>query len=379
MANIGRRITVNIERLNEFMDRNRLAAAVVRSGQNFTYLAGFAYPGTLARLLDFPDSPRGVMLLWPRMGDPVMVVNAAAEPVTRRDSWIKRLEVYEAYVESPYDRLCKVMKDAGLDRERIGFERNYVSAEHWDRIQRVLPRLHMVDCAQMMDEVRWVKTSEEIALLKKGADLLDNAYLEAFPTIRAGETEREVHSRVIYSCLRRGAGWAHGMLNSSRNDGPFLGEGDIVLHKGDVIRTDYVAYLPEGYPGHQSRTVILGKPSAEQQRVYNIVRDVYRMTMDRCRPGVRAGDIYEFVVEEFKKHGWEYKIVPLVGHSVGAWWHQQEPILTRGRNVVLEEGMVLALEPVKGYWHIQDMIVVRKDGPELISDKFSTEQMFIVE
>ncbi len=40
--------------------------------------------------------------------------------------------------------------------------------------------------------------------------------------------------------------------------------------------------------------------------------------------------------------------------------------------------MVLALEPSKGYWHIQDMIVVRDGAPELISDKFSTDTPFII-
>lgn len=366
----------NIKRLNEFMDRHRLAAVVARSGQNFTYLSGIAYPGTLARHLDLPDSTRGVMVLWPRHGDPVIILNKIAEGLTRRDSWVKRVELYEAYTESPYSRLCKEVKAAGLERERVGFERNYVSAAHWAEIQSILPHLEMVDCARMMDEVRWVKTPGEIALLKKGADLLDDAYLEVFPTIRPGETERAVHSRLISSCLRRGANWAHGILNSSTNLIPYAGEGDTVFRKGDVIRTDYVAYV-QGYPGHQSRNAILGKPSAEQQREYNITRDIYRMTIDRCRPGARAGDIYEFVVDEFKKHGWEYKTA-LVGHGVGAWWHQQEPVLARGSNIVLEEGMVLALEPHRDYWHLQDMVVVRKNGPELISDKFSTDQMFII-
>jgi Aminotransferase class-III len=92
-----------------------------------------------------------------------------------------------------------------------------LSAASWAEISRALPNLHMVDCAAMMDEVRWVKTSGEIALLKRGADLLDDAYLEVFPTIRTGETERDVHSRMISSCLRRGANWAHGILNSSTN------------------------------------------------------------------------------------------------------------------------------------------------------------------
>ena len=46
---------------------------------------------------------------------------------------------------------------------------------------------------------------------------------------------------------------------------------------------------------------------------------------------------------------------------------------------VLEEGMVLALEPHRDYWHIQDMVVVRAGGPELISDRFSTNHPFVVE
>ena len=42
----------NVDRLHAYMDRNNLAAVVARSGRNFTYLSGIAYPGTLARLLD---------------------------------------------------------------------------------------------------------------------------------------------------------------------------------------------------------------------------------------------------------------------------------------------------------------------------------------
>jgi Xaa-Pro aminopeptidase len=361
------------------MDRHRLAAIVARSGQNFSYLAGFGYPGTLARLLDFSDSPRGVMLLWPRHGEPTIILNGAAVAVTRRDSWIKSLRVYDAYVESPYALLCEIIREHGLDRERIGAEKDYVSARHWEEIHAALPNVDLVDCSEMMDRVRSVKTPGEITLLKRGADLLDDAYMEVFPTIRPGEMERDVHSRIVYACLRRGALWAHGMLNTNRNDAPFVGERENVIFEGDVVRNDYVSYLWEGYPGHQSRTVVVGKPTAEQQRTYTALHAIYRRTIDRCRPGVLASEVYHFVVDEFGKQGWEYKLVPLCGHSVGSWWHQQEPILTHGRDVPLEEGMVLAIEPVHKYWHLQDMIVVRAKGPELLSNRFPTDSMFVVE
>jgi Xaa-Pro aminopeptidase len=377
MPDSGRPIIANIPRLEAHMDRHRLAAVVVRSGQNFTYLSGLAYPGTLARHLDLPDSVRGVLLLWPRHGEPVIVLNRIAEGLTRRDSWVRRIEVYDAYTESPYARLARVIEAAGLARERVGFERTYVSAAHWAEVQQALPGLQMVDCTRMMDEVRWVKTPGEIARLEVGADLLDDAYLEVFPTIEPGETERLVHSRIIASCLRRGANWAHGILNASTNLIPYAGESDTPFRRGDVVRTDYVAYV-DRYPGHQSRNAVLGRPSPQQQREYEITRDIYRATIDRCRPGVRAGDVYEFVVKEFANHGWDYT-TSLVGHGVGCWWHQQEPVLARGSEIVLEEGMVLALEPHRDYWHIQDMVVVRAGGPELISDKFSTDQPFVIE
>jgi len=48
-------------------------------------------------------------------------------------------------------------------------------------------------------------------------------------------------------------------------------------------------------------------------------------------------------------------------------------------STTFEEGMVLALEPAKDYYHIQDMVVVRARGPQWISDKFKTDQMFVIE
>ena len=110
MPDADTRIIANVERLHTAMDRHRLAAVVARSGQNFTYLAGFAYPGTLARHLDLTDSTRGVLLVWPRHGEPVIVLNRIAEGLAGRDSWVKRTEVYDAYTESPYARLALVLE-----------------------------------------------------------------------------------------------------------------------------------------------------------------------------------------------------------------------------------------------------------------------------
>ncbi len=378
MVRRGREVIANVDRLQDHMDHNGLSAVVVRSGKNFTYLSGVSFPGTLARHLDLADSPRDVFVVWPRNGEPVIITNALGKPVVERDSWVARIEVVQDYVESPLEKLAKEVKNMGLDSSKIGFEKSYISAASWEELQGLLPRVEMSDCTEMMNSVRWVKTPGEIALLKRAADLQDEAHLEVFPTIRDGDTEREIHSRFVKSCLQLGCHFVHGILTSSRNASMYMGESDLAIRKGNIIRTDYVSYL-EGYPGHQSRMACLGKPSDEQREMYRKYRDVYLKTIEKCRAGTRVSDIYFFAREMLLEYGFPHNPASFVGHSVGAWWHQQEPFLVKGWDVELEEGMVIAIEPYVGYWHIQDLVLVTGEGPQILSDLFDTGQLFVID
>lgn len=376
MASAKRVIIANVPRLHRYMDAHGLEAIAVRTGINFTYLAGIALPGTLARHLDVASTVRGFMLVWPRKGDPVVVLDSFAEKVVARDSWVDRIVVYKAYVESLYTSVANVLEDLGLAAARVGFEFDGISAAHHAEIQRALPKLQMVDCSRMLDEVRWIKTPGEVALQKKVADMLDDVLLEVFPTIRAGETEREVHARIVERCLRRGFDWVHGILNSSSNVVMYGGESDVTFERRDFVRNDYVAYH-KGYAGHQSRLAILGPPDDEQKRGYALTLDIHRRTIERCTAGVTAGEIYEFAYNDFKKRGIEYS-ASLVGHGMGSWFHQQEPVLRRGSDIVLEDGMILAVEPQRLHWHIQDLILIEQGKPRLLSDKFPIDQPFVI-
>ena len=365
---------VQLDRLAREMDAQGLDAIVARAGINFTYLAGFAYPGTLARHLDLADSPRGVYLVWPRTGEPRIVVNAIAEGLARRDSFVEAFYVYDGYVEPPMERLAKVIDTMGLGASRVGFEMNFISAADWEVLRQRLPRMGMSDSTELMDNVRAVKTPAELAALKVGADLLDDAFLAKFRTVRPGMRERDLHAGLVAHCLAGGSEFTHGILNSERNTLAYAGESDFAFAAGDAIRTDYVTYV-KGYPGHQSRCAVVGTPTDAQAREYAVIRDIYRATNDQLLPGRTAGEIYRFVVERFAAVGISYNSI-IAGHSVGAWWHQQEPVIARDSARRLEEGMVIAMEPHINHWHIQDMFVVRADGPELITGKFPTDAIF---
>ena len=285
--------------------------------------------------------------------------------------------VYKAYIELLYTRVANVLADLGLGGARVGFEKDGLSMVHWEEIQGVLPKLKMINCSRMMDEVRWVKTAGEIRLQKQAADMLDDVLFEVFPTIRPGDSEREVHARIVESCLRHKFGWVHGILNSSSNPIMYGGESDVKFKKGDFVRNDYVAYF-KGYAGHQSRLAILGKPSADQQKGYALTLDIHRRTIERCTAGHTAGDIYQFVVDEFRKHGIEYPglagwpqhgcLVPSAGASAA---QRRRDRAGRGHDSRNRAAAV--------HWHIQDLIVIEQGKPRVLSDKFPIDQPFIIE
>jgi Xaa-Pro aminopeptidase len=364
----------NLPRLRALMERDGFDAVIARSGVNFTYLAGLAYPGTLGRHLELADSPRPVYVVWPREGEPAVIVNPLADQLTRRDGVVERVIGYNHNSEQPLDILCDVLRQMNVANGRIGYEESYVSVPQASAMAAALPKARFADCTRLFEEVRWIKTPAEVALIKRAADLLDEAFLDVYPTIREGETERSVHARLVAACLQRGAAFAHGWMASNRNTVPAGGQSDFTFRRGDIVRTDYVAYL-DGYPGHQSRNAVLGEPSAEQTDMYARVRELYLATIAHCRPGRTAGEIFAFASSRFEAAGLPYRVT-LAGHSVGCWWHQQEPLLVPGNDTPLEAGMVLALEPYFNEWITQDMVLIEDSGARLLSDKFPTETLF---
>ncbi len=182
--------------------------------------------------------------------------------------------------------------------------------------------------------------------------MLDRAFLKHFPTVRPGMRERDLHAALVAECIVGGSEFTHGILNSSRNTVPYAGESDFAFAAGDAIRTDYVAYI-KGYPGHQSRCAVVGP--TQRGAAAAVPGDPRRVPRGQRPTGAGAyrwGRCTSSWWTASPAVGLGYHSM-LAGHSVGCWWHQQEPVISRGNPRVLEEGMVIAMEPHVNHWHIQ--------------------------
>ena len=97
---------------------------------------------------------------------------ARASPVVVLNSFAEKLVALRVLM-GRQDRLglqglCRVALHArgqcsrsisGSAASRVGFEKDGLSAAHWEEIQCALPKLQMINCSHMMDEVRWIKTA----------------------------------------------------------------------------------------------------------------------------------------------------------------------------------------------------------------------------
>jgi Xaa-Pro aminopeptidase len=369
---------MNFQLFQEKAKESKVDAIVAVCGKSVTYLSGAGLPGTLGRLQDFPHTPRMNIVVWPTGGSPTLIVTALAERVAQRDGWIENLRVYKEYVESPMRVLGAVLRDRGLSKARIGIEKRYLGAVHWDELREQLPSAEFIDIADVLESVRNIKTDVEIRLLKKAADMQDEALLEAFANARAGHAERDVHANIISSLLRRGAQSAHGILRTSSNRVYYGGESSAPLQPGDIIQCDYVSYV-DNYAANLSRVAVVGEPSSEQRSIYADLLAIHRRGVaTMLKPGVRARDVFRFVESEMTSAGYS-KPVGLVGHSVGLVWHQEEPILSEVEDRELRAGMVICFEPEITDYAIQDEILISDKGPQLLSDRFDTNQMFVIQ
>ncbi len=131
---------------------------------------------------------------------------------------------------------------------------------------------------------------------------------------------------------------------------------DIVVHgiptnralvSGDVLKIDFGVDFG-GYIADAAFTTAIGTVSAETSRLINTTRQALIEAVQVCRPGARLGDI-GWAIEKTVRDAGFHVIRNLTGHGVGFELHEDPVIYNygeRGTGLKLQEGMVLALEPM---------------------------------
>lgn len=228
-----------------------------------------------------------------------------------------------------------------------GFESNDVTAARLQLWKRKWKGTRLVPTTEVIEYYRRTKRTDERAALRT-ARTMTQAVLRAVPQLlKPGMTELELARKIHILVLEQGGdGLSFETIvafgsNSSR---PHHRPTARTLRSQDIVQIDMgVKY--RGYCADMSEVFFMGKPTADQQELLELLHTLKRAAMRLARAGTDAGDLDRFVRSELAKHKLEEFFTHALGHGVGLDVHEGVILSKKAPKTPLLAKEVIAIEP----------------------------------
>ena len=346
------------------MEERSLDALVATSPENVAWASGAAPPSQKT------VRSRLAAAIVPRAGESELVAIKLEGPVVRTQSRLDALRLYEEFVDDPVLVFADSLQARGLGDAVLGVEETHLSHADYAKLATALPGATLVRSDELFEELRMVKTPSEIDAIRDIGAAADRIATEVCERFGAGSTEREIANFVAERYAEAGGDGLTMLVvgsgpRSAAVNAPATGR---VLEGGDILRLDIIGTKGR-YHSDVARTAVVGEPTAEQQRVYDLLLSVHRRCLAALRPGALTSDVYRIYREAMDEAG----LPPyhFVGHGLGITLHE-DPFVNELQSIPLERGMVLCIEPLtllEGRFGVQieDEVLITADGYEAFS------------
>lgn len=228
-----------------------------------------------------------------------------------------------------------------------------------------------------------IKTLEEIEQIKVPCRIIAKLYKDILPEyIKPGISTGELNRIIEKYLLDNGAELATVGVGSPLNPypaGSCISVNEEVVHgiprdskilkEGDIVSVDVVARV-NGFYGDSAITYPVGKISEEAQKLIDVTKEARRIGIEHMVVGNRLGDVGNAIQKYVESQGFSV-VRDFAGHGVGKAMHEDPCVSNfgrKGRGLKIENGMVLALEPMVnvGTYKVNILAdgwtVVTKDG-----------------
>lgn len=349
-----------------FLREEGYDALVSSSPDNLAYTIGYVMPS-----LQLGVRKRRFAAVVTPDGPDILLVVTPEFKQAHSDSRITDVREYNEFTDSPITLLADILHELGVERGRVGIEMDFMPVRDFLELQQELPNTRLEDAERIFDRLRMLKTREEIERLKRIGRIVDRAHIEACAAASPGWTEMQFGNAIRDSVREQGGEGLNNLVVASgyRSTWSNSPPSQKVLEPGEVIKVDVFAY-DNGYQSDIARTVAVGEPTAFQKDIWERLVEIHDAMLAEIKPGASTRQLWELFEDEFVAHDLTPSI-RFAGHGLGLTLHE-EPYISSYADGVLEENMVLAIEPVTHVdgvgFHIEDEVIVTEDGCELISD-----------
>jgi Xaa-Pro aminopeptidase len=247
-------------------------------------------------------------------------------------------------------------------------------ASHLLGLQAVLGhRASFVPASPVLAPLRARKDAAEIELLRRAAAGADEAFRQVIGEGIAGRTEEEVASSLGRHLVDAGHESVAFTIVASGPNGasPHHRPGLRRIETGDAVVLDFGGRVG-GYCSDLSRTISVGKPSAEAAEVHAVVREAQHAAFAAVRPGAQAEEVDAAARRLIEQAGYGREFIHRTGHGIGLEEHEP-PYIVRGNAEPLDEGMCFSIEPgiyLEGRFgvRIEDIVSVTADGARSLNE-----------
>jgi Xaa-Pro aminopeptidase len=229
-------------------------------------------------------------------------------------------------------------------------------------------KAEIADETDFIDWAKAVKSSEEIALIKKTAEMQDIVFSKVLSQIKPGMRDLEVAALAQYEGQILGSEQGIFLGMSARLGQPaFFAQRH--FQGRTLARNDHMSLLIEnsgagGFYTELSRTIVLGKPSQELIDGFEIVKEAQQHSLERFKPRASCKEIF-LTHNDFMKQ----KCVPpetrVYSHSQG-YDLIERPLIRDDETMTLEQGMNMSVHPAYAtksmFTHICDNYLVEENG-----------------
>lgn len=199
--------------------------------------------------------------------------------------------------------------------------------------------------SSQLQELRAIKSIEEIQLIKNACAMTDEIFAELLPEIKVGMQENELGALIHYLSLKKGAtamAFDPIVASGPRSALPHGRPTKRAFEQGDFITIDFGIVLDD-YQSDMTRTVMLGEASQELQTIYRVVKEAQQAASDFIREGVTGQEVDAVARKIITDAGYGEYFSHGLGHGIGMGG--DVPILNPKSQMVLKENMVMSVEP----------------------------------
>ena len=246
--------------------------------------------------------------------------------------------------------------------------KSYIPVSFFEYLKRNLSGVNFVDATEHVDQIKVIKSPEEIELIKGTAALQDKSMEHVKKCIRPGLRDFEVAAEILYSTALQGAD-RHVILLSSGPPGtpvPILPPQfqNRMIKKGDQVSVLIEVNGPGGLWAELGRVFTIGPPPQELQDAFGVALEAQQVSLDLLKPGAAPADLLKANNVFLEQRGY-FPERRLYAHGQG-YDFVERPLIMNDEPMKIRAGMNLTVHPTatnKTVWAgVTDNYMVTETG-----------------